>query len=106
MTKPQWWERVLAALVDGLVLMIPIILIFVLFGLVGGGNLAVTLIMMLIASIIVTAGVVAYKVMLEAGPRQATLGKMVFGLQVVDAESGQRAPLQQALIRTWPWWLG
>lgn len=106
MTKPQWWERVLAAVVDGLVLMIPIIIIWVIFGLLMGGNMAVNIIITLIASLIITAGIVAYKVVLESGPRQATVGKMVFGLQVVDAEGGQRVPVQQALIRTWPWWLG
>ena len=106
MTKPQWWERVLAAVVDGLVLMIPIIIIWVIFGLLMGGNMAINIIITLFASLIITAGIVAYKVVLESGPRQATIGKMVFGLQVVDAEGGQRVPMQQALIRTWPWWLG
>lgn len=106
MTKPQWWERVLAAIADGLVLAIPAVIVWVIFGAMMGGSLAVNLILTLLASIIVTAGFVAYKVLLEGGPRQATLGKMVFGLQVVDAESSQRLPQLQALIRTWPWWLG
>ena len=106
MTKPQWWERVLAAVVDGLVLLIPIVIVWVIFGLMMSASLALNLLVMLFASVIITAGVVAYKVVLESGPRQATLGKIVFGLQVVDATSGQRVPLQQALIRTWPWWLG
>ena len=106
MSKPIWWERVLAAVIDGLVLMIPIIVIWVIFGLLMGSSLALNLLVMLFAMLIITAGVVAYKVVMEAGPKQATIGKMVLGLQLVDASSGARVPMQQALIRTWPWWLG
>jgi uncharacterized RDD family membrane protein YckC len=54
--------------------------------------------------LISTAVVVAYKVLLESSKAQATVGKMVFGLKVVDG-TGQRVGMQQALIRTWPWWL-
>ena len=57
-----------------------------------------------IAALISTALVVGYKVFFESGQWQATPGKMVFGLKVVD-EGGQRAPIQQVLMRTWPWWL-
>jgi len=106
MTKPLWWERVLAAIIDGLVLMIPIIIIWVIFGLMMGRSLALNLIIMLFAMLIITAGVVAYKVVMESGPKQATVGKIVLGLQLVDATSGARVTMQQALIRTWPWWLG
>jgi uncharacterized RDD family membrane protein YckC len=106
MKKPEWWERILAAIVDGLVLLIPVVIISLIFGLLAGTNMAVRLIMMLISSVIITAGIVAYKVVLEGGPKQATVGKMVFGLQVVSAETGQRPPQQQILVRTWPWWLG
>lgn len=105
MTKPEWWERVLAAVIDGFVLLIPALVIYLIFGLLSGGNLGVALIMGLLSAMIVTAGIVAYKVLLEGGPKQATVGKMVFGLQVVTADAGERAPLQQALVRTWPWWI-
>ena len=106
MSKPLWWERVLAAVIDGLVLMIPIIIVWVIFGLLMGRSLALNLLIMLFAMLIITAGVVAYKVVMESGPKQATVGKMVLGLQLVDATSGGPVTKQQALIRTWPWWLG
>ncbi|MCW5770238.1 MAG: RDD family protein [Rhodospirillaceae bacterium] len=105
MNRPEWWERVLAAVIDGLVVLIPALIIYVIFGLLSGGNLAIALIMNLLAAVIVTAGIVAYKVILESGPKQATLGKMVFGLQVVAVDTGGRMTMQQAVIRTWPWWL-
>jgi uncharacterized RDD family membrane protein YckC len=105
MSKPLWWERVLAAVIDGLVLMIPNIIVWVIFGLLMGRSLALNLLIMLFAMLIITAGVVAYKVFMESGPKQATIGKIVLGLQVVDASSGGRVPVQQALIRTWPWWM-
>src|SRR5262249_1165885 len=47
---------------------------------------------------------IGYKVFFEGGQWQATPGKMVLGLKAVD-EGGQRAPMQQVLLRTWPWWL-
>lgn len=105
MTKPEWWERVLAAVIDGFVVLIPALIIYVVFGLLSGGNLAVALILNLIAALLVTAGIVAYKVVMEAGPKQATVGKLVFGLQVVAVDTGGRMTMQQAVIRTWPWWL-
>jgi uncharacterized RDD family membrane protein YckC len=71
---------------------------------IGGGSVTAIRILGFIAALISTALVVGYKVFFESGPWQATPGKMVFGLKVVD-ESGQRAPVQQVLMRTWPWWL-
>jgi uncharacterized RDD family membrane protein YckC len=105
MTRPEWWERVLAAVVDGFVILIPALIIYLVFGLIAGRSLALHLVMYLIASLIVTAGIVAYKVVMEAGPKQATIGKMVFGLQVVSIDGGGRLTMQQAVIRTWPWWI-
>ena len=105
MQAPQWWERLVAAIIDGLVLLIPAVVINLVFGLLMGSSLILNVLIGLFASLIIVAGVVAYKVLLEGGPKQATVGKMVFGLQVVNLDGG--APNRmQVIVRTWPWWLG
>ncbi len=100
MTYPQWWERLVAGIVDGVILaVVQIILAFIFIaaaGPIAGG---------LVAMLLTTAIVVGYKVFFESGTWQATPGKMAFGLKVSDA-TGARAPMQQVFMRTWPWWLG
>ncbi len=104
MQYPQWWERLLAGLIDGIILAIVILIISAIFGLMAGSSMTALRILLFLAALINTALIVGYKVFFEGGKWQATPGKMVFGLQVVD-ESGQRAPIQQVFLRTWPWWL-
>jgi uncharacterized RDD family membrane protein YckC len=104
MTPPQWWERLVAAIIDGLVLAVPTFLIYFVFIIASGRSWIAYVLLNLFATLIVTAGIVAYRVFLEASPRQATLGKMVFGLKVVN-ESGQAPSKVQAFVRSSPWWL-
>lgn len=104
MQYPQWWERLVAGIIDGIIMAIVVFIIGAIFGALAGSSLAALRILGFIAVLISTALVIAYKVLFESGKWQATPGKMVFGLQVVD-ESGQRAPVQQVFLRTWPWWL-
>ena len=104
MQYPQWWERLLAGIIDGIIMAIVVYLLSFIFVSIGGSSLTAVRLLGFIAALISTALVVGYKVFFESGPWQATPGKMVFGLKVVD-ESGQRAPVQQVLLRTWPWWL-
>jgi len=104
MQYPQWWERLVAGIIDGVIMAIVVIIISTILVAIGGGSLTAIRILGFIAALISTALVVGYKVFFESGTWQATPGKMVFGLKVVD-EGGQRAPLQQVLMRTWPWWL-
>jgi len=104
MQYPQWWERLVAGLIDGIIMAIVVFLISFILVAIGGGSMTAIRILGFIAALISTALVVGYKVFFESGPWQATPGKMVFGLKVVD-ESGQRAPIQQVFMRTWPWWL-
>lgn len=104
MQYPQWWERLVAGIIDGIIMAIVVFIIGAIFGALAGSSLAALRILGFIAVLISTALVIAYKVFFESGKWQATPGKMVFGLQVVD-ESGQRAPVQQVFLRTWPWWL-
>ena len=104
MQYPQWWERLVAGIIDGVIMAIVVMLIGLIFGAMAGSNLTALRILLFISGLITTALVIGYKVFFESGKWQATPGKMVFGLQVVD-ESGQRAPIQQVFMRTWPWWL-
>ena len=104
MTYPQWWERLVAGIIDGIIMAVAILLISLILGLLAFGSFTVARIMSLLAVLIGTAVVVGYKVILESSQMQATVGKLVFGLKVVDG-AGQRVGMQQALMRTWPWWL-
>jgi len=104
MQYPQWWERLVAGIIDGVIMAIVTILISTILIAIGGGSFTAIRILGFLAGLINTALIVGYKVFFEGGQWQATPGKMVFGLKVVD-ESGQRAPMMQVLMRTWPWWL-
>ena len=104
MQYPQWWERLVAAVIDGIIMTIVVLVISTIFVALGGSSVTAIRILGFLAALINTALVVGYKAFFEAGSWQATPGKMAMGLKVVD-ESGQRAPLQQVILRTWPWWL-
>jgi uncharacterized RDD family membrane protein YckC len=104
MQYPQWWERLVAGIIDGVIMAIVVIIISFIFVALGGSSGTAIRILGFVAGLISTALVIGYKVFFESGTWQATPGKMVFGLKVVD-ESGQRAPVQQVFLRTWPWWL-
>lgn len=104
MQYPQWWERLVAGIIDGIIMVVVGLIVGTIFGLASGGSVTALRILGFLAALINTALFVGYKVFFESGQWQATPGKMVFGLKVVD-ESGQRAPVQQVLMRTWPWWL-
>lgn len=104
MQYPQWWERLVAAIIDAVILAIVGIIILAVLGALSMGNMTALRILGFLAWLINIAIFVGYKVFFEAGQWQATPGKMVMGLKAVD-ENGQRAPLQQVLLRTWPWWL-
>ncbi len=104
MKYPEWWQRLLAGLIDGLILAIVYMVVIAIFTALAGFSLTALRILLLLATLVYTAAVVGYKVFFESSPMQATPGKMVFGLKVVDA-SGNRAALKPVLMRTWPWWL-
>lgn len=104
MQYPQWWERLVAGIIDGVIMAVVVIIISFILVALGGTSGTAIRILGFIAGLISTALVVGYKVFFESGAWQATPGKMVFGLKVVD-EGGQRAPVQQVFLRTWPWWL-
>ena len=104
MTYPQWWERLVAGIIDGIIMAIVVFILNLILVGIGGTNFTVIRIMIIISTLISVAAIVAYKVLLESSQMQATVGKMVFGIKVVDG-AGQRLTPKQALMRTWPWWL-
>lgn len=104
MTYPQWWERLVAAIIDGIILAIVMFVITTIFVSIAGYSSTMIRILGFVAALFNTAIIVGYKVFLESSQWQATPGKMVFGLQVVT-EAGNRATPMEALMRTWPWWL-
>lgn len=113
----QWWKRVLAALLDVLILGIPL-------GILGAALGATTpfetepftgevrfnpsgaYITTWIISIIVSY---AYYVILEGGAGGATVGKMALGIQVRDASAlgplGYGRALGRRLVASVLWWL-
>ena len=103
MQYPKAWERLAAAFVDWLLYTV-FTLVFT--GVVSqfiGSSLAMQRILGFFALLLAALLIVAYKVMFESGRLQATPGKLVFGLKVVDANGG-RAGWVPVLLRTWPWW--
>lgn len=104
MNYPEWWQRFVAAIIDGIIMAVVIFIVNAVFSAIAGWDLGALRIMLFIAAVVNTALIVAYKVFFESGTWQATPGKMVFGLQVVD-DAGGRLTLQRAFMRTWPWWL-
>lgn len=71
---------------------------------VGMGSVTIVQLMAIIGLILTVVLVVAYKVFFEGGSLQATPGKMVFGLKVVD-DSGGKPDRKAVFMRTWPWWI-
>ncbi len=104
MKYPEWWQRLLAGLIDGVILFIVVFIVNAIFAAMAGFNLGVLRVVLVLAALVNTGLIVGYKVFFESSPMQATPGKMVFGLKVVNA-NGNRAALKPVIIRTWPWWL-
>jgi uncharacterized RDD family membrane protein YckC len=64
-----------------------------------------------IATIVIVVPVTVALAKMESGPRQATVGKRIRGLRVLDSGRGSRANFGQALLRSGlkvalPWTLG
>lgn len=86
----KWWQRLVAILIDGLVISVPLTIFFVISGI---GNFSATG-----GEVVADAGglgvlisflaPLAYSAVLEGGPRGQSVGKMALGIRVVDAQSG------------------
>lgn len=104
MKYPEWWERLVAGIIDGVIMAIVGFLVMTILVTMGGMSFTAIRILGFLGALINTALFIGYKVFFESGQWQATPGKMVMGLKTVD-ENGQRPSLQQAFLRTWPWWV-
>lgn len=104
MSYPRLWERLGAALVDWLIVTVFTYAFVVIVGFFAFGATGLTRVLSFVGFALAALMAVAYKVVFEAGRLQATPGKLVFGLIVVDGD-GARPGWLPALIRTWPWWL-
>ena len=111
----HWWKRVVAALIDGVVLAIPYWIVSILFGIGasnavectvdqttgittcegGGGFIATFLISMLVLFVL---GIV-YMVYFNGSERGQTLGKMAMKIQVRDEATGGPIGYGKAALR-------
>lgn len=101
--RPEWWERAVAAVIDGVLFAVPGFILQVVLIRLAFGDQTLMIAMAWLAILVSLAGYVVYKAWLESRPRQAAIGKMLLGLKVVTAD-GDRPSFRQSLVRTWPWW--
>jgi len=105
MQYPKAWERFAAAFIDWLIYSLFNFAFFLLLVTAFTfSSIAMQRIIGFFAMMAATFLIIGYKVLFESGRLQATPGKLVFGLKVVDANGG-RAGWLPVLLRTWPWWV-
>ncbi len=104
MQYPKMWERFAAAFIDWLLYTVFNLAFTGVLSQFIFGSVAMQRIMGFFAMVLCTFIIIFYKVLFESGRLQATPGKLVFGLRVVDA-NGARAGWLPVLLRTWPWWV-
>lgn len=108
-----FWRRFFAAIIDGLILWIPIVPIMLAGGfmeimsmdpeyLMANPEAAQLPVWVGIASAVV---VLVYKIAFETSNLRATPGKLLFGMRVTDG-TGAKLSFVPALVRSWPWWAG
>lgn len=101
--RPEWWERAIAAVIDGVMFAVPGFILQVVLLRVAFGDQDLMLAMSWLAIALSVVAFVLYKAWMESRARQATVGKMLLGLKV-ETVDGARPSFRQALLRTWPWW--
>ena len=95
----DWWQRLVAIIIDGLILFIPLGIIFsAALGTTGvtGGHLGVKV---AIAAIIDAVVEIAYFAVLNGSEKGQTVGMMAMGITVRDASSGGAIGPQRAGMR-------
>ena len=96
-----FWIRLVAALIDGIVLAIIVIFLAVFsllfFGATLGEGAGVG--MFFLVLILASLATILYKPIMEASGYQGTFGKYVLGLKVVD-KNGQRITMTSSFLRT------
>jgi uncharacterized RDD family membrane protein YckC len=111
-----WWKRVLAALVDGIVISVPAGILLALFGggqlqtdpVTGQRTFTVSGAYLAVWALVFVASLVYY-VLLEGGPGGQTIGKMAMGIQVRtesgDGPIGYGKAFGRRLVASVLWWL-
>ena len=96
-----FWIRLVAALIDGIVLAIIVIFLAVLSLLFFGATLGegAGLGMFFLVLILASLATILYKPIMEASDYQGTFGKYALGLKVVD-KNGQRITMTSSFLRT------
>lgn len=96
-----FWIRLVAALIDSIVLTIIIIFLAVLslvvFGITLGEGAGVG--MFFLVLILASLATILYKPLMEASEYQGTLGKYVLGLKIVD-KNGNKISMSTSFVRT------
>lgn len=103
-----FWKRVLAAIVDGILINVPLIALTYAVApetfqvgsdapqtASGGGAFAMSIVSILVW--------MAYKGLMEGGASGATIGKRVLSIKVTRV-SGDAAGVPTAIYRAWPYW--
>lgn len=110
----EWWKRLLAILLDFVILVVPLFIIFFVFigvsvnrtievdpitgeitrggGLVSGGSIAFSVVTVVVASV--------YYALLNGSARGQTVGKMALGIRVVDADGRGPIGIGRGFVRS------
>ena len=102
-----FWIRLVAALIDSIVLTIIIIFLAVLSLVVFGTTLGegARIGMFFLVLILASFATILYKPLMEASEYQGTLGKYVLGLKIVD-KNGKKISMSSSFVRTILWIIG
>lgn len=102
-----FWIRLVAALIDSIVLTIIIIFLAVLSLVVFGTTLGegAGIGMFFLVLILASFATILYKPLMEASEYQGTLGKYVLGLKIVD-KNGKKISMSSSFVRTILWIVG
>ena len=96
-----FWIRLLAMIIDSIIIAIAVIAVAIVFGIFFGSlfgdgvGFGMFLIVLLIASIVV----ILYKPLMEASEHQGTLGKYFLNMKVID-KNGRKINMTKSFIRT------
>ena len=102
-----FWIRLVAALIDSIVLTIIIIFLAVFSLLVFGATLGegAGIGMFFLVLILASLATILYKPVMEASDYQGTFGKYTLGLKIVD-KNGQKISMTSSFVRTILWIIG
>ena len=102
-----FWIRLVAALIDSIVLTIIIIFLavfsLVVFGATLGEGAGIG--MFFLVLILASLATILYKPIMEASDYQGTFGKYALGLKIVD-KNGQKISMTSSFVRTILWIIG